>query len=209
MDEIAPGFGGSLGYGRRAALILIDLMHGYFDEGSPFQLPSADCLHSAGRVLEAARASSTMVIHTKVVLGPEAVDAGVFVKKIPALRAYIGENPINELMPEVAPLASELVIVKQYASAFLGTTLASTLQASGVDTVIVTGVSTSGCVRATAVDAIQHGFIPKVVRDAVGDRGPGPHEANLYDLQAKYADVVSEGDILDYFASVPSAKAGR
>jgi nicotinamidase-related amidase len=209
MDEIATGFGGSLGYGRRAALILIDLMHGYFDEGSAFQLPSADCLHSAARVLEAARDSATMVIHTKVVLGPEAVDAGVFVKKIPALRAYIGDNATNALMPEVAPLASELVIVKQYASAFLGTSLASTLQASGVDTLIVTGVSTSGCVRATAVDAIQHGFIPKVVRDAVGDRGPAPHEANLYDLQAKYADVVSEGDILDFFASASSSKAGR
>ena len=202
MEEIAPGFGGSLGYGRRAALILIDLMHGYFDEGSPFQLPSSDCLASASRVLAAARASDAMVVHTKVVLGPDAVDAGVFVKKIPALRAYIGENPVNELMDEVAPLPSELVIVKQYASAFLGTTLAATLQASGVDTLIITGVSTSGCVRATGVDAIQHGFIPKVVRDAVGDRGPGPHEANLYDLQAKYADVVSEREIIDYFATL-------
>jgi len=202
MEEIALGFGGSLGYGRRAALILIDLMHGYFDEGSTFKLPSSDCLTSASRVLEAARASSTMVIHTKVVLGPEALDAGVFVKKIPALKAYIGENQTNELMAEVAPLASELVIVKQYASAFLGTSLSSTLQASGVDTLIITGVSTSGCVRATGVDAIQYGFIPKVVRDAVGDRGPAPHEANLYDLQAKYADVVSEREILDYFASL-------
>ncbi|HUX04430.1 MAG TPA: isochorismatase family protein [Acidimicrobiales bacterium] len=202
MDEIAAGFGGSLGYGRRAALILIDMMHGYFDEGSPFQLPSSDCLASASRVLDAARASATMVIHTKVVLGPAAVDAGVFVRKIPALRAYIGESRTNELMAEVAPLASELVIVKQYASAFLGTTLAATLQASGVDTLIITGVSTSGCVRATGVDAVQHGFIPKVVRDAVGDRGPGPHEANLYDLQAKYADVVSEREILDYLASL-------
>jgi maleamate amidohydrolase len=202
MDAIASGFGGSLGYGRRAALILIDLMHGYFDEGSTFQLPSSDCLFSASRVLEAARESGTMVVHTKVVLGPDAVDAGVFVKKIPALRAYIGENQTNELMAEVAPLPSELVIVKQYASAFLGTSLASTLQASGVDTLIITGVSTSGCVRATGVDAVQHGFIPKVVRDAVGDRDSGPHEANLYDLQAKYADVVSEREIVDYFASL-------
>jgi maleamate amidohydrolase len=102
----------------------------------------------------------------------------------------------------VAPLPSELVIVKQYASAFLGTSLAATLQASGVDTLIITGVSTSGCVRATGVDAVQHGFIPKVVRDAVGDRDSGPHEANLYDLQAKYADVVSEREIVDYFASL-------
>ncbi len=202
MDPIAAGFGGSMGYGKRAALILIDLMHGYFDEGSPFLLPSSDCLASASRVLEAARASGVMVVHTKVVLGPDGVDAGVFLKKIPALRAYIGENRTNELMAEVAPLPSELVIVKQYASAFLGTSLASTLQASGVDTLIITGVSTSGCVRATGVDAVQHGFIPKVVRDAVGDRDTAPHEANLYDLQAKYADVVTEREIIDYFASL-------
>ena len=208
MEEFATGFAGSLGYGRRSALILIDLMHGYFDEGSAFKLPSSDCLDAAGRVLAAARASDTMVVHTKVVLGPDALDAGVFVKKIPALRAYIGENQSNELMDQVAPLANELVIVKQYASAFSGTSLAATLQASGVDTLIITGVSTSGCVRATGVDAVQNGFIPKVVREAVGDRADGPHEANLYDLHAKYADVVSEREIVDYFATLNQGRQG-
>lgn len=202
MTEISEGFGGDLPFGRRSALILIDLMHAYFEEGSQLCLPSKDCLHSASRVLVAARDSGVLVIHTKVVLGPGGVDGGVFVQKIPALRGFIGENSLNGLMPEVAPLSSELVIVKQYASAFFGTTLASTLQAAGVDTLIITGVSTSGCVRATGVDAVQHGFIPKVVADAVGDRGPGPHEANLYDLQAKYADVISERDALVYFSSL-------
>jgi maleamate amidohydrolase len=101
-------------------------------------------------------------------------------------------------MPDVQPLLSELVLVKQYASAFFGTTLASTLQGNGIDTVVIVGVSTSGCIRATAVDALQHGFVPAVVRDAVGDRAPGPHEANLYDLQAKYAEVVDEETALDY-----------
>ena len=200
MVEIAKGFGGKLPYGQRAALILIDLMHSYFDDDSPLCLPSADCLHSASRVLDAARASATMVVHTRVVFGPDGIDGGVFLKKIPALRTLIGESRLNTLMPEVAPLPSELVIVKQYASAFLGTSLASTLQANGVDTVIIAGVSTSGCVRATGVDAIQHGFIPKIVREGVGDRLSGPHEANLYDLQAKYADVVGEGEIVDYLA---------
>jgi maleamate amidohydrolase len=206
VTDIAEGFGGDLAYGNRAAVILIDLMDAYFNEGSPLCLPSRDSLHSASRVLKAARESGVLVIHTKVVLGPGGMDAGVFVKKIPALRGFIGENQMNALMPEVAPLASELVIVKQYASAFSGTSLAATLRASGVDTLIITGVSTSGCVRATGVDAIQHGFIPKVVRDAVGDRSDGPHEANLYDLQAKYADVVSEREISDYFASLSRGK---
>ena len=203
VTEIAEGFGGDLPFGNRTALILIDLMHAYFEEGSQLFLPSNDCLHSASRILEAAREKGVLVIHTKVVLGPGGVDGGVFVRKIPALRGFIGENSLNELMPEVAPLPTELVIVKQYASAFSGTSLAATLQASGVDTLLITGVSTSGCVRATGVDAIQHGFIPKVVRDAVGDRSDGPHEANLYDLQAKYADVISERQAVSYLASLP------
>ena len=97
------------------------------------------------------------------------------------------------------------MITKQYASAFFGTTLASTLTALGVDTLLIAGVSTSGCIRATALDACQHGFIPLVVRDAVGDRHPAPHEANLFDLQAKYAEVVS----LDTVAALPRRPVGR
>ena len=96
------------------------------------------------------------------------------------------------------PIAGETVISKQYASAFFGTTLSSTLTALGVDTVLIAGLSTSGCVRASAVDCCQHGFVPIVVREAVGDRAPGPHEANLFDLQAKYAEVVSLSDVVDY-----------
>ena len=94
------------------------------------------------------------------------------------------------------------MITKQYASAFFGTTLSSTLTALGVDTLLIAGVSTSGCIRATALDACQHGFIPWVVRDAVGDRHPAPHEANLFDLQAKYAEVVSLGQAREYLAAL-------
>src|SRR5699024_2284682 len=105
---------------------------------------------------------------------------------------------ISRIMSEVAPAESELVIVKQYASAFSGTSLMSTLNAMNADTVVVTGVSNSGCIRATGVDACQLGIVPIIVRDAVSDRGPEPHEANLYDLQAKYAEVVAEADAIDY-----------
>jgi maleamate amidohydrolase len=107
-------------------------------------------------------------------------------------------------MPEVAPRPGEPVVVKQYASGFFGTSLASTLTALGVDTTVIAGVSTSGCVRATAVDACQHGFVPLVVRDAVGDRDAGPHEANLFDLQAKYAEVVDEAAAVRYLESAGS-----
>jgi maleamate amidohydrolase len=196
--EIAEGFDGTLQLGKRPAVLVIDLMRAYFDPRSPLCLPSTACLESAGRLVEAARRSDVPVVHTRVVYGPDGIDGGVFIRKVPALRQLIGDGPMNELMPDVQPLPSELVLVKQYASAFFGTTLASTLQANGIDTVVIVGVSTSGCVRATAVDALQHGFVTAVVRDAVGDRAPGPHEANLYDLQAKYAEVVDEETALGY-----------
>ncbi|MBM4197931.1 MAG: isochorismatase family protein [Gammaproteobacteria bacterium] len=105
--------------------------------------------------------------------------------------------------------ASETVISKQYASAFFGTPLAATLHALGVDTLLIAGVSTSGCVRATAVDACQHGFVPLVVREAVGDRHPAPHEANLFDLQAKYAEVISLEAAAAYRAQCRYRRAAR
>jgi maleamate amidohydrolase len=199
MSGIEEGFGGQLAPGARPAVLAIDLMRAYFDPVSPLCLPSSACLDAAARVIGAARAHGVPVVHTRVAYGPDGVDGGVFVRKVPALRQlFDGGGKLGELMPEVAPTAAELVLVKQYASAFFGTSLASTLLAQGIDTVVLVGVSTSGCIRATAVDAIQHGFIPLVVREAVGDRASGPHEANLFDLQAKYAEVVSEAAAVSY-----------
>ena len=105
-------------------------------------------------------------------------------------------------MPELAPASDDLVIVKNYASAFFGTSLAATLTAAGIDTLILTGCSTSGCIRATAIDGIQHGFRVIVPRECVGDRRAGPHEANLFDINAKYGDVVSKRETLDYLAGL-------
>lgn len=197
-DEFDDGFAGTLRPGRRPVVLAVDLMRAYFDPASPLCLPSTTCLESAGRVVAAARERGVPVVHTRVVYGPDGVDGGLFIRKVPALRQLVGGGPMSELMPEVTPASSELVLVKQYASAFFGTSLASTLRALGVDTVVVVGVSTSGCVRASAVDALQHGFVPVVVRDAVGDRDVSPHEASLYDLQAKYAEVVDEKTALVY-----------
>jgi maleamate amidohydrolase len=197
--DIDEGFDGRLTPGRRPAVIAIDLMRAYFEEGSPLCLPSRSSLDASARVLAAAREHAVPVLHTRVAFGPGGVDGGMFVRKVPALRhLFDGGGPLGELMPEVAAAADELVLVKQYASAFFGTTLASTLRSVGVDTVVLVGVSTSGCIRATAVDAIQHGYVPLVVREAVGDRTTQTQESNLYDLQAKYAEVVSEADVLSY-----------
>lgn len=199
----SPGFGGRLEPGRRPAVLAIDLMRAYFDADSPLCLPSQECLYSAGRIVAAARGARVSVLHTRVAYGPDGLDGGLFIRKVTALQQLFGGGgAMGELMPPVAPAADELVVVKQYASAFFGTSLASTLRAAGIDTLVMVGVSTSGCIRASAVDAIQHGFVPLVVRDAVGDRAAGPHEANLYDLQAKYAEVVSEADALAYLSGL-------
>ena len=111
---------------------------------------------------------------------------------------FAGEGPMGEIVPQLAPRTGEIVVVKQYASAFFGTSVAATLTSLRVDTVVVMGYSTSGCVRASAVDALQHGFVPIVVRDAVGDRHPDPHTANLFDLAAKYAEVWDAPAVIDY-----------
>jgi maleamate amidohydrolase len=195
-DDAAAGFGGSVGWGRAPAVLVIDLARAYFTPGSDLHLGSGACLESAARVVTAARAAGLPVVHTRVAYAPGGVDGGLFFRKVRGLRHFVDGDPLGEPMPEVAPLPGELVVTKQYASGFFGTSLASTLTVLGVDTTVLVGVSTSGCVRATALDALQSGFRPVVVREAVGDRDPGPHEANLFDLQAKYADVLSEDEVV-------------
>jgi nicotinamidase-related amidase len=122
----------------------------------------------------------------------DGADGGLFYKKIPSLRVFLEGSPLGAFPPSLQPVDGERVISKQFASAFFGTSLAETLSDEGIDTLLITGLSTSGCVRATALDALQSGFAPFVVREACGDRHSAPHEANLFDLQAKYAEVVSE-----------------
>ncbi|MET4059519.1 maleamate amidohydrolase [Arthrobacter sp. UYP6] len=200
--DFAAGFDGKLAPGRTPAVLAVDLMLAYFDPHSPLCLPSSAFLTVAAEVIAAARRNSVPVLHTVVRYGADGSDGGIFIKKVPALQMLMGDTPAGQPMPEVAPTEQETVIVKQYASAFFGTTLASTLRARGVDTVVIVGTSTSGCVRATAVDAIQNGFIPLVVRDGVGDREPSVHEASLYDLQAKYAEVLQSPDVLEYLRTV-------
>lgn len=196
------GFAGTLSPGSRPALLVVDLMRAYFDEASPLCLPSAEGLSQAAEVLASARAAGIPVVHTRVRYGEDGLDGGIFLQKVPALRHLIGDGPMGEPMPVVAPRPHEAVVVKQFASSFFGTSLASLLQSQRVDTVVVVGASTSGCVRATAVDALQHGFIPLVVRDASLDRTRAVHDASLYDLQAKYAEVVDLETALAYLATV-------
>ena len=196
-DYRQAGFSNRLGFGSRPALVVVDFCRAYLDEESPLYAGVEDARASCVRVLAAARTAQIPVLHTRVEFQPGGADGGVFFRKVGALECFVRGNPLGHYGEGLEPVEGETVVVKQYASGFFGTSLASTLTSLGIDTLIITGVSTSGCVRATALDACQHGFVPIVVRDACGDRDPQVHEANLFDLDAKYADVVSEQEVLD------------
>jgi len=137
------------------------------------------------------------VIYTKVLYSRSLLDGGLFVQKIPVLQTMVAGEPLAEIASELEVREDDLVLVKQYASAFFATPLAATLTSLQVDTLILAGCSTSGCIRATAVDGMQHGFRVIVPRDCVGDRHEAPHEANLFDINAKYGDVVSLGEVVE------------
>jgi len=191
-------FDGSLGFGEAPALILVDFVEAYFAKDSPLYAGVEDALASALRVREAARTADIPVIYTNVVYQPGGADGGIFFRKVPALEAFVAGNPLGAWPAGLEPAADEIVISKQYPSAFFGTSLAAKLTALGMDTLIITGLTTSGCIRATCVDAMSSGFIPIVVADACGDRHEAPHEANLFDMNAKYADVVDEAAVIGY-----------
>ena len=191
------GFHGRAGFGEKPALVVVDVNRGFTDPTSPLVCDLDDCVAAIAQLLEAFRRAELPVVFTTVCydeFGKQA--AAVFIEKVPALLLLEPGSPWVEIDPRIAPVEGEPVLSKHFASAFFGTTLASVLASTGADTVVVTGASTSGCVRATALDAMQHGYRVVVPREAVGDRNPEAHGANLYDLDTKYADVVSVEDVV-------------
>ncbi|GAA4385545.1 N-carbamoylsarcosine amidohydrolase [Actinomadura verrucosospora] len=192
----ASGFGRGLGCGRSPAVLAVDLVRAYLVDGSPLRAPVEGAVAAAASLIEAGRAAGLPVLFTRVSYQQGGADGGLFRRKIPALRVFEEGSPLGDFAEGAAPRPGETVVTKQYASAFHGTSLAATLTASGIDTVLICGLTTSGCIRATATDALQHGFRPLVVDEACGDRDPRLHEANLLDLGAKYADVLSLGEAL-------------
>ncbi|MGQ3177975.1 MAG: isochorismatase family protein [Blastomonas fulva] len=202
QSNYAGVFGNRIGFGQRPALLLIDFVQAYFDRDCVLYADVEDALASAIRVRDAARSAGIPVIYTNVVYHPSLLDGGRFMQKTPLLKVFVEGSPMGAWPKGLEPSADEFVISKRYPSAFFGTSLAATLTAMGVDSVILTGLSTSGCVRATCVDTSSHGFIPIVVADACGDRHQAPHEANLFDMNAKYADVVSEAEVLEHLAGL-------
>jgi maleamate amidohydrolase len=202
------GFHGRAGFGRRPALLVIDVNLGFTDQASPLVCDLDEVVEAIRRLLAEARRADLPVVYTTVSYDEgDKRTAVAFIDKIPALLTLEAGSPWVEIDPRIAPQAGEPVLNKLFASAFFGTALSSLLAAAGCDSVIVTGASTSGCVRATVVDAIQHGYRPVVPREAVGDRNSAAHEANLYDIDAKYGDVVSTDEVVTHLEELAGAHA--
>ncbi|MEV0539745.1 isochorismatase family protein [Nocardia salmonicida] len=184
------GYSARLGAGNSPAVLVVDICAAYVTDGSPLRAPVEDAVRAAAAVVAQARESGLPVIFTRVRFEPNGPDGGLFRRKVPVLRVFEQGNPLGDFLDDPAPAPGDVVITKQYPSAFHATPLAATLAAQRVDTLVIVGLTTSGCVRASATDAMQHGFRPLVVADACGDRDAALHEANLTDLDIKYADVL-------------------
>jgi maleamate amidohydrolase len=187
QDYGKAGFGGRLDFGKRPCLLHVDFARAYIDKSCSLYAGVEDSADAAREVLAAARKAGIMIAHTRVEFTPGGADGGVFFRKVPALKNFERGSRFGEFVEGLEPLPHEVVVTKQYASAFFGTNLASTLTAAGIDTVLL---------------ACQSGFIPIVIREAVGDRHAAPHEANLFDLQAKYAEVRSKDEVLAYLKNL-------
>lgn len=210
-SNYAGVWGNRIGFGDTPALVVVDFMKGYTTEGSPLFAPGVvTAVRESVELLAAARAAKIPVFHTIVRYNPVSfADGGVWIRKAPVLKCLVEGNPYAQTCDEVRPRPEETVVTKHYASVFYGTSLAAMLTANRVDTAILIGCSTSGCIRASAVDAVQHGFRTIVVRDCVGDRHPDVHEANLFDIDSKYGDVVMKSEVVTYLNSVAAARSGH
>ncbi len=184
-ENYQRAYGGRIGFGTKPVLLMVDFVQAYFEPGCDLYAGVDSALASVLRLRKAARAAKVPVILTRVAYHESGIDGGRFFEKARPLRNFLPGSPTAVWPAGLAPEPDELVISKQYPSAFFGTSLASTLTAAGIDTVILTGLSTSGCVRASCVDSMSHGFRTIIVREACGDRHPAPHEANLFDMNAK------------------------
>jgi len=194
--------GESVTLGSRPAVLVVDFSCGFTDPECTLGADMTEQVEATKRLLDRARAKGLPVIFTTIGFEPSLKDGGLWLEKAPALGdLQIGGRWV-EIDPRLEPQEGETIVVKKGASAFFGTNLAAILISQGIDSVILCGATTSGCIRATAIDLLQYGFPTLVPRECVGDRAQAPHDANLFDIQAKYADVVSVEEALDYVESV-------
>lgn len=202
------GFGQQMGFGSRPALVVVDYINAFTDPAMPLGSDLTAELAVTTKILDASRSADIPIYYTVVSYDEEALaDAGVWsLKQRGSHSLKAGTNAV-ELDERLGRRPDEAVILKKYASAFFGTDLISRLNARRVDTLLITGCTTSGCVRATAVDALQYGIRPMVVEDAVGDRAEAPHRQALFDLRQKYADVVTCDETVTYLSDLKASRA--
>ena len=198
------GLGQALGRGERLAVLVVDFSCGFTDPACRLGSELTAEVEATKTLLDAARAKGLPVIFTTIGFEPNGKDGGLWLKKVPALGDLELGGRWVDIDPRLERREDETVIVKKGASAFHGTNLVAILVSQDVDSVILCGATTSGCIRATAIDLIQYGYPTLVPRECVGDRAQAPHDANMFDIQAKYADVVSLDEALAYVASVPT-----
>ena len=198
------GYDGQIGAGVRPALLVIDFSRAFTGGQSDF--PGGNFALELAAVVQLAKAArpKAPVIFTTIAYAPDLHDAGLWAKKVPWLQACQLGNRLVDIDPVLAPQDGDSVIVKKYPSAFFGTNLNAQLQDQAVDTLLLTGCTTSVCVRATALDAMQHGYRTLVVRQAVGDFDPAIHALHLADIGARYCDIVELGDALTYLRELPA-----
>ncbi len=190
--------------GASPAVLVVDFSCGFTDPESTLGSDLSAEVEATRRLLDRARDKGLPIVFTTIAFDPAGSDGGLWLQKAPALTELEAGGPLVEIDPRLGRREGETLLVKKGASAFFGTNLVSILVAHGVDTVVLCGATTSGCVRATAIDLLQYGWPALVPRECVGDRARAPHEANLFDIQAKYADVVSLDEALEYLEGVPT-----
>ena len=194
--------GESVSLGQNPAVLVVDFSCGFTDAACTLGADMTTEVEATKQLLDAARARGLPVIFTTIGYESSLKDGGLWLQKVPSLAELQLGGHWVEIDPRLEPQESEPVIVKKGASAFFGTNLASILVSQRIDSVVMCGATTSGCVRATAIDLLQYGFPTIVPRECVGDRAQAPHEANLFDINAKYADVVSLEEAIDYVERV-------
>jgi len=196
--------GGSVTLGERPAVLVVDFSCGFTDPECALGSDLTAEVEATRRVLDVARERGLPVVFTTIGFEGNGKDGALWLQKVPTLGDLELGGRWVDIDPRLGRREDETVVVKKGASGFFGTNLGAILVSQRVDTVVLCGATTSGCIRATAIDLLQNGFPTLVPRECVGDRAEAPHEANLFDIQAKYADVVSVAEALDYLASVPA-----
>jgi nicotinamidase-related amidase len=202
------GFGAPVRRGVRPGIVVVDLSRGFTEPQWPTGTDLTEVVTATKRLVDAARAIAAPVVYTTIAFDPAEADGSAYawLDKAPGLRVLRSGSELVDIDPRLPRRPDDPLIVKKGASAFFGTHLAATLTSLRVDTVVICGATTSGCVRASVVDAVQSGFPVLVPRDCVGDRAPGPHDANLFDIDAKYGDVIDLEDALQYLGGLAPAE---